>query len=115
MSWKIAALGLVLVVAAGAGGFTARQATSSSHSSFRNGYRSRLAYGPGTWGGHFSESPSAAPTTPPSAVPPIEPSPSGPSGTTPYPGIGSPVICVDGTLSYSGGRPGACSPHGGEP
>lgn len=56
----------------------------------------------------------------PAPSPPTAPTPTG-SGPTPANeipnydnGTGSVVQCTDGMYSHSGGRPGACSGHGGE-
>lgn len=51
------------------------------------------------------------PTIPPPPV--YVPPPTYTPPTVDYPGTGYPVMCADGTLSYSGGIQGACSWHGG--
>jgi hypothetical protein len=47
------------------------------------------------------------------AVPGTGPVPVTAPPTVGYPGTGYPVMCVDGTISYSGSHQGACSWHGG--
>jgi hypothetical protein len=60
---------------------------------------------------------SESPSSPPPSSPPPSPPDAGPNPSNEIPnysnGTGYPVQCLDGTWSHSGGRPGACSYHGG--
>lgn len=53
------------------------------------------------------------PSSPPSPTPPSTPSPTPPSSSGTGSGLGHPGVCQDGSPTYSAGRPGACSHHGG--